>query len=133
MDRYCQNCFALVAAQIEICPWCGGDPVRLSAQDYLEKLLHALLHPLDDVRMRAIIALGLRHEAEAAFPLAECALRHPLNIEEGLEVIKALAYAGFISGDLSALEMLAGRHPAHAVREAAKNQLNEIVAQRTPK
>jgi hypothetical protein len=128
-EHYCQNCFALIAAKIDICPLCGGSVTMLSAQAYREKLLHALMHPLDDVRIRAIIVLGLRRETAADMPLAECALQHPLNIEEGIEVVNALAYIYFSSGQLSALELLAEQHPAHAVQVAARRILKEIAIQ----
>ena len=36
--------------------------------------------------MRAIIALGWRGEQEMAAALAECALRHPSDVVEGLEM-----------------------------------------------
>jgi hypothetical protein len=42
-----------VAEARQICPACGADLDALSARDYRVKLLAALHHPLDDVRMRA--------------------------------------------------------------------------------
>lgn len=118
-ENYCTNCFSLIQAELEICPACGERMAQLSTQDYRIKLLHALAHPLDDVRMRAIIALGLRREAGTALPLAECALRHPLNIEEGLTVVNALKNLREFPDSRRALGILAQDHAAHAVREAA--------------
>ncbi len=121
---YCMNCFALIPAQADTCPVCGGHAAVLSRLEYHEKLLHALAHPLDDVRMRAILALGLRHEPGVALPLAECALRHPLNLEEGLAVVTALKNMREFPDSGRALGILAHDHAAHAVREAAAAALN---------
>jgi len=122
-DSYCMNCFSLIPAQAQACPVCGERMTGLSAQDYRTKLLHALEHPLDDVRMRAIIALGLRREADVSLALAGCTLRHPLNVEEGIEVVHALN--GFLPSPVAqrALEILAREHGAHAVRERARTAL----------
>jgi hypothetical protein len=125
-EIYCMNCFSLIPAEVKFCHVCGEHMAGLSAQHYRVKLLHALQHPLDDVRMRAIIALGLRREAGTAMPMAECALRHPLNIEEGIEVVNALKKFPPSADGRRALEMLAHDHSAHAVRAAA-----EIALQRT--
>ena len=124
-EIYCMSCFSMIPAQAEVCPVCGEHVTELSAQDYRAKLLHALEHPLDDVRMRAIIALGLRRETGAELPLAECALRHPLNIEEGIEVVGALKY--FLPSPVAqrALQILAHDHAAHAVCEEAQRALDE--------
>lgn len=126
-EIYCMNCFSLIPAEAETCPVCGEHMAGLSAQHYREKLLHALEHPLDDVRMRAIIALGLRREAETAIPMAECALRHPLNVEEGIEVVNALKNFHAFPGRQHAMEMLT-HHSAHAVRAAAEIALKRISA-----
>ena len=70
--------------------------------------------------MRAIIALGMRHESGTALPLAECALRHPLDVVGGIEIIYALKIFGTSIEGLHALEILANQHAAHAVRIAAR-------------
>lgn len=116
---YCPACFAQIPAEAAACPACGQDLARLSHRDYREKLLAALHHPLADVRLRAIIALGWRREPEAAQALAECALRHPIDVVQGLEVVESLR---IIDGDpgREALERLARDHPAHAVRARAE-------------
>lgn len=119
-EIYCMNCFSLIPAEAETCPVCGEHIAGLSAQHYREKLLHALEHPLDDVRMRAIIALGLRREAKTALPMAACALRHPLNVEEGIEVVNALKKFQAYPDGQRALERLAQDHSSHAVRAAAE-------------
>jgi HEAT repeat protein len=122
-DAYCLSCFSLIPAGAEICPVCGARADAFTALDYREKLVHALLHPLDDVRMRAIIALGLRGEAETANALVECALRHPADVVEGLEIVRSLARVKDAGAGRDALAMLRDRHPAHAVREEAARML----------
>ncbi len=117
-DAYCPNCFAMIPAGTTACPVCSAAISDMSDRDFREKLLHALRHPLDDVRMRAIIALGLRGEEGTALPMAECALRHPMNIEEGLEVIERLKNFAPSPEVFSALGILAN-HEAHAVQETA--------------
>lgn len=118
-ENYCLECFSLIPAEAAICPVCGARQGDFSARDYREKLIHALLHPLDDVRMRAIIALGLRGEAETADALVECALRHPADVVAGLEIVRSLARVKDAGARLDALAVLKERHPAHAVREEA--------------
>lgn len=124
----CPNCFSMIPAEAESCPACGERIASLSARGYREKLLHALAHPLDDIRMRAIIALGLRRETVTAVPLAECALRHPTNVVEGMEVVYALRNVGASRERLHALAMLANDHAARAVRAAAKAELERNLA-----
>lgn len=108
----------MIPVGVSVCPVCSVVISDISDRDFREKLLHALDHPLDDVRMRAIIALGLRGEEETALPMAECAFRHPMNIEEGLEVIERLSDFTPSPDVLLALRMLSD-HKAHAVQEAA--------------
>ncbi|MGD9788187.1 MAG: HEAT repeat domain-containing protein [Sulfuricellaceae bacterium] len=122
-DAYCLSCFSLIPAGADICPVCGAPVDAFSALDYREKLVHALLHPLDDVRMRAIIALGLRGEPETADALVECALRHPTDVVAGLEIVRSLARVKDIGVGRDALAVLKERHPAHAVRGAAAHAL----------
>ena len=124
-EIYCMNCFSMIPAQAAACHMCGEHVAKLSAQDYRAKLFHALEHPLDDVRMRTIIAIGLRRDAEASLALAECALRHPLNVEEGIEVVNALKSFLPSPDALGALEILAHDHAAHAVQAAAETVLKQ--------
>jgi HEAT repeat protein len=92
--------------------------------DYADKLLAALTHPLAEVRMRAIITLGWRGAGRAAQPLLEVALSHPVDVVEGLAVVDSLAGLGE-SGRVALAELVA-RHPAHAVRETARERLREL-------
>jgi len=113
---YCPACFALIGAEARTCPVCGHDLARSSDWEFRDKLLAALNHPLADVRMRAIIALGWRGERETAQALVRCALRRPVDVVEGLQVIESLRGIQDAPARRSALRMLVERHPARAVR-----------------
>jgi len=118
--HFCLNCFARMAPEAEVCPACGQRPAELTAKAYRDKLLHALHHPLSEVRMRAIIALGWRAEPEVAQALVDCALRNPKDVVEALEIVQSLR--SLPAGKLrdQALRELHQRHPAAAVQKAAR-------------
>ncbi|BBP04925.1 hypothetical protein TPL01_26460 [Sulfuriferula plumbiphila] len=124
LQQICLRCFHLIPAETQTCPHCGADLAAFAARDYADKLIAALGHSLSEVRMRAIIALGWRGEGRAAQPLLELALRHPVDVVEGLAVVKSLAGMG-VEGRI-ALVALAERHQAHAVRETAQQVLRTI-------
>jgi len=121
---YCPACFALIDAGEPQCPVCGQDIARLSARDYRDKLLAALHHPIADIRLRAIIALGLRADEQAADTLVACALSHPADIIEGFAIIDSLERIHMLSIRRQALTTLAEQHAAHAVRAAAQQALS---------
>ena len=123
-SAFCLHCFAELAATAEVCPHCGARLVDQHQKSYGERLRHALSHPLADVRMRAIIALGLRGEAEAADELTACALRHPIDVVEGLEIVNSLKSIAMMTGQREGLARIGRDHPAHAVRQAAIEALN---------
>lgn len=124
--QYCMRCFALFGADAARCPACGAEAARFTAQAYGEKLLAALGHPLAEVRMRAIIAIGLRSDTEMAAALVACALRHPADIVQGLEIVRSLSR---LDSGRAALRQLAGAHPAHAVRAAAQEAAASCAAE----
>jgi len=123
-QQICLACFHLISAAAQTCPYCGADLAAFSARDYVDKLIAALAHPLSEVRMRAIIALGWRGEVHAAQPLLDLALRHPVDVVEGLAVLDSLARMG-VEGR-GAMAALAERHRAHAVREAARQMYRSL-------
>lgn len=119
--HYCPNCFSEMPPDAEICPRCGTRPAQWKASlSYQERLIHALGHPLADVRMRAILSLGNRRDGSAIAPLLACAFRHPKDVVESLEIVKALQHLPPDAERKRALERLAQAHPAHAVRERAR-------------
>lgn len=118
-EAYCMNCFATMPRNAEVCPACGAEVAAFTSRCYREKLLRALHHPLAEVRMRAVIALGLRRDVEAARDLVECALRHPRDVIKGLEIVKSLQMLPAGKPRDEALQDLSLRHPAAVVRIAA--------------
>lgn len=125
-EMFCMECFSLIPGEARSCPACGRAIADSGQRSYQEKLVRALHHPLGEVRMRAILALGLLGNPGAAQPLAECALRHPIGIIEGLEVVASLQRLCCGPEPLEALEKLSRCHPAAAVRRAAKKTLEEL-------
>lgn len=122
-EGYCPNCFARISIEAKFCPACGTDITALSERDYRDKLIHALRHPLSDVRLRAIIALGLRADEQAADALVACALSHSTDVVEGLAIIDSLKRIPTLSIRRQSLATLAEQHAAHAVRVAAQQAL----------
>lgn len=116
---YCPRCFASLAWEEEYCPHCHSDLTVWSRQSFPSRLIHALQHPLADVRIRAIIALGMLHLDEAAPALVACALHYPTDVTEGLAIVNALAQLIPETVGRAGLKQLASEHPAHAVRHAA--------------
>jgi HEAT repeat protein len=123
--QICPACFAILRGAVDRCTACGAKLERFSKRDYRDKLISALAHPLADVRMRVIIALGLRGETESADPLLQCALRYPADVVAALEIVRSLALLNDADARQEVLSRLARRHPAHAVRLAAENALQD--------
>ncbi len=82
-NGHCPRCFARISGGAPVCPVCGADRQDLHAHDYRDKPLDALGHPRNDGRMRAIIALGMRHEPGIVARRAACAHAHPLDGNAG--------------------------------------------------
>jgi HEAT repeat protein len=120
-QQFCPVCFRQIPLAVTHCPHCGAELDVLAARDFAERLIAALDHPLSEVRMRAIIALGWRSEKKAAKSLCALSLRHPVDVIEGLAVVESLAGMG-MQGRV-ALKCLAQQHRAHAVRMAASHAL----------
>ena len=118
-EQYCLECFALIPLDVAACPACGHATGGDGHARFAVRLVHALHHPLSEVRMRAIVALGWRASEDAAQALADCALRRPVDVSEGLAVVEALAQLSAGQRRVAALRRLAGGHTARAVRAAA--------------
>lgn len=123
---FCLACFMPLSQEAGTCPVCGASMAELSGRDYREKLVHALLHPLADIRMRAIIALGWRGEPETAGELVACALRHPLDVVQDLEIVRSLDRMKDAQIRRTSLNALQTQHPAHAVRAGAAAALDSF-------
>jgi hypothetical protein len=77
--------------------------------------------------MRVIIALGLLREKWAEAALVECALRHPIDVVEGLEIVNSLRLIAEGGSGLTALRTLVDKHPARPVRRAAREAIAKLV------
>lgn len=117
--RYCPACFREISPEDHLCPFCRTN-IRVWSRTtpYTLRLIHALNHPHSEVRMGAIISLGKRKDIEAALPLAECALRWPTDVVQGLEIVQSIALFPSSREREEALNRLLS-HPAHAIRTAA--------------
>ena len=124
LTYFCPRCFAVIGADEQRCPQCGADLAEEQARPYGERLVQALGHPLAEVRMAAITALGLRVEPAAAAALAACALAAPVDLVQGLAVIESLRRLPAGDERRAALTRLT-KHPAHAVAFAAARELND--------
>ena len=130
--QICPACFRVIALEASRCPRCGADLADLAQRDYPEKLIAALEHPLDDARMRAILALGWRRDASAAQLLADCALRHPRDVVQALAVVGSLARLHPREAANTALARLAESHPARAIQVAARQILERPPVEAPP-
>jgi HEAT repeat protein len=118
IHTFCPNCFEDIGPDAEICKSCSISVKEWMAQkSYTERLIHALDHPISEVRMGAIISLGKLKEVKAAIPLAKCAFTHPIDVIQGLEITRALKQMDFEREVEQALKMLS-THPARAIRRA---------------
>lgn len=124
MQCYCPVCFAEIdpEEQHDPCRVCGAVPAVWQRRPYTERLIHALRHPVSEVRMGAIISLGNRREPQAAVPLAECALAHPVDVVQALAIVEAIHNIQPSPERDRALTLLAD-HPARAVRRAVVRAL----------
>lgn len=124
LTYFCPCCFAVINAGEQRCPLCGTDFVEEQARPYRERLIQALGHPLAEVRMVAITALGLRAEPVAAAALAACAMAAPVDVIQGLAVIESLRRMPAGNERKAALTRLV-KHPAHAVASAAAREMDD--------
>jgi len=128
---FCPKCYAEIPLNAEICPHCRTSLKDWQEKTYADRLIAALGHPLSEVRMRAIIALGWRAERGAGKPLADCTLRHPIDVIEGREIVNSLRLIRDKWSDDTWLLYLSVHHPAGVVREMAAEILREVPLCRT--
>ncbi|TAM60053.1 MAG: HEAT repeat domain-containing protein [Rhodanobacter sp.] len=119
---FCPHCFAEIEPTSLVCPLCGIDIVQWRAHPYKKRLVHALGHPLADVRMISIEALGRLGDPDAAMPLVQCALARPVDVTQGLAIVSALATLRRDESWADAVRLLRD-HPARAVARAATELL----------
>ncbi|MYM92312.1 HEAT repeat domain-containing protein [Duganella vulcania] len=126
-DGFCTHCFTLLPALATACPVCGNAQNNTGEGDYREKVVSALRHPSPEVRVRAIVAIGLMHDKSAADALVACALRNPADVVVGLQIIETLKIIDDGKPRMTALRYLHARHPDDAIKQAAQVTLNAIL------
>jgi HEAT repeat protein len=120
MHSFCPSCFAEIGANDHVCAACGTEVERWDREHtFTERLIHALHHPSADARIAAIVVLGNRGDPQAAVPLAKCALRHPTDVVQALEIVRSIARLAESPERREALRRLT-EHPARHVRTAAR-------------
>ncbi|MBU2761499.1 HEAT repeat domain-containing protein [Acidithiobacillus sulfurivorans] len=125
--HYCPLCFAEIPIGVENCPACGRNIEAWERQTpYYGRLIWALKNPHSEVRMGAILSLANQNHAEAAGPLAECALDYPVDVVQGMAILNAIDHLPAGTEKRQALEKLI-QHPAHAVRVSAQEKLDHIL------
>lgn len=90
--------------------------------DYTTKLLGALSHPEEQVRMGSIIALGKRKVPTTAVPLAQCAVNFPTQITQNIQIIECLKDFPHSHERSQALHLLC-QHRSKPIAKQAKRVL----------
>ncbi len=119
--EFCPYCFMQLERQVEACPGCGKNisQYKVSAS-FDQRLIRALRHPVDDVRMRVIFAIRKRGVVTAIDSLLTCAFNQPADIVQNLEIIATLkSFPPSVTRD-AALARLATSHLSELVRKAAR-------------
>ena len=122
---FCPACFREIGNGSKICPYCGTDIVHWENETtYVDKLIFGLRHPVSEVRMAAILALGLGGWEEGAIPLAKCALRWPMDRVLADVVLESLEKIDPTPQRVSALHLLLS-HPSRAIRKRIEKLLGQ--------
>ncbi len=91
MIFFCPVCFKKLNKNRLICPYCHININKWQEEiTYESRLIHALQHPLSEVRMGAIITLANMRSTNALIPLTNCAFKYPKDIIQNLEIIKSI-------------------------------------------
>ncbi|MCU0259741.1 MAG: hypothetical protein MUE78_01855 [Ilumatobacteraceae bacterium] len=123
---FCPACFAEVGSAAPVCLACGVTAADWEAdRTYTQRLVHALGHPVPTTRMMAILALKGRLEPDTAMPLALCAQAYPVDVVQGMEILRAIeALAADAPQRQAALRNLT-THPSRLMRDRAAELLEQ--------
>lgn len=124
---FCPSCFAEIDAASSTCTQCGADVQAGRDRAYPQRLLHALKHPLSDIRMTAIEALAQLQPEGAAMAFADCALGHPRDPVQGVAILRALERLPRDPAWAAAVSRLVD-HPAAIVGRGAQALLDSVPA-----
>ncbi|PKY10927.1 hypothetical protein B1757_07090 [Acidithiobacillus marinus] len=124
--HYCPLCYAEIPIGSVTCPVCARDIEGWERETpYYDRLIWALRNPHSEVRMGAILSLANQGRADAAGPLADCAIQYPVDVVQGMAVLDAMERLPASPEKREALEKLS-HHPAHAVRILAAEKLADL-------
>lgn len=123
-ENFCMSCCALLPPGCTACPACHEMVDQASGGANRELLIKVLHDTRAEVRSHAIFALGRRRDKFAADALVACALRHPADVAEGLQIVKVLAVIDEDGPRTTALQYLIARHPSCTVKQAAFRVIN---------
>lgn len=124
---FCPSCFAEIDAARSTCTQCSADVQAGRDRAYPQRLLHALKHPLSDIRMTAIEALAKLQPECAAMAFADCALEHPRDPVQGVAILRALERLPRNPAWAAAVSRLVD-HPAAVVGRGAQTLLDSVPA-----
>lgn len=123
--EFCANCFTELHGSDDHCTNCGqprDDGWATTSFD--TRLIRALNHPVADVRLRAIYALGRRKVISAIDLLVDLAFIHPFDPVQGKVIVDALTDMSVRQAD-EALLQLSREHPSNVVQQHANVRLLE--------
>ena len=126
MHFFCPNCFRELKNKTDTCPYCGfniGDYQR--TVPYENRLIHALNHPVREVRMGAIISLGNMKSEKAVKPLIEHSMENPKDVVEGMEILNAIRK--ILKGEefRKTLLYVIKSHPSKVIARMAADMLSD--------
>ncbi len=101
LTYFCPDCWHETDGQVDVCPNCGYDLSAYEQLPYEQKLLCAVRHPVQDIRLLAIQLLGQLRSA-AAVPVFQAVL----GSEENIFVLREIAWALAQIGDPSSQKLL---------------------------
>ena len=117
---FCTVCFREVKQTQQICPYCEVDILDWEKKTpYNERLLHSLQHPIAEVRMSVIISLGNQRQKYSAVPLAHCALEHPKDNVQNLEILRSIEKLP-LGRERDSAVLLLRKHPSRIIRRQAQ-------------
>jgi len=119
MTYFCPFCFKGIIIGQKICPHCKVNiPLWEKNTSYEEKLIHALDHPIAEVREGVIITLGNLKYKKAAAPLAQCAFNYPADNIQNLEILQSIEQLPLCRERDNAV-LLMRTHLSRMIRESA--------------
>jgi len=89
---FCPFCWKELKDNLIICPFCKSDLRNFSSMPFEEKLIHALRHPVREIRKTAVFIIGLKKMSSAVKELEKILSyeEDPIMIIEILNSLKKI-------------------------------------------